>query len=104
MYFLILKLLKVKVSVHETRAKKVLMLGILDFEKKLAEISDTELLPHLSLELSRIPWSEERDHLIPKFSRDQIKFKYKDDFISDFLIKQQERAQDVTSRFSVQSD
>ena len=71
---------------------KFFMYGIPDFEAKIAAIPDSELTPHLSTELGRIPWPQERKEFMPKLSIDK-KFVYKGDFLSDRLVEQQERAQ-----------
>lgn len=76
------------------------MYGIIDFEEKLKNISDEELAPHLSPELARIPWQQERDEFLPKPFRNQ-KFVYKGDYLSDRLITQQERAQDYLKKLQV---
>lgn len=68
------------------------MYGIPDFEKRLNELPASELTPHLSTELGRIPWPQERDEFMPKLLNKQ-KFVYKKDYLSDLLVEQQERAQ-----------
>lgn len=68
------------------------MYGIPDFEKRLNELPASELTPHLSTELGRIPWSQERDEFMPKLLN-KHKFVYKKDYLSDRLVEQQERAQ-----------
>jgi hypothetical protein len=68
------------------------MYGIVDFEKQVNELPASELTPHLSTELGRIPWSQEREEFMPKPLTGN-KFVYKSDYLSDRLIEQQERAQ-----------
>ena len=68
------------------------MYGIPDFEKQVNDLPSSELTPHLSNELGRIPWPQERDEFMPKPLNKQ-KFVYKSDYLSDRLVEQQERAQ-----------
>ena len=70
------------------------MHGIPDIEENLNEheFSTSELTPHLSIELGRIPWPKEREEFMPKPLNKQ-KFVYKSDYLSDRLVEQQERAQ-----------
>lgn len=68
------------------------MYGIPDFEKQLNDLPISELTPHLSTELDRIPWSQECEEFMPK-PLNRKKFVYKSDYLSDLLIEQQERAQ-----------
>lgn len=76
------------------------MYGIPDFEAKIDAIPDSELTPHLSTELGRIPWLQERQEFMPKPFRDQ-KFVYKGDRLSDLLVGHQERAQAFRNRLMV---
>jgi len=68
------------------------MYGIPDFEAKIAAVPDSELTPHLSTEIGRVPWPRERQEFMPK-PICKRKFEYKGDFLSDRLVEQQERAQ-----------
>lgn len=76
------------------------MYGIIDFEEQVNKIEPSELSEHLSTELGRIPWPQERDELLPKLFHKQ-KFVYKSDYLSDRLIEQQESAQAFQQRLKV---
>lgn len=68
------------------------MYGIPDFEKQVNELPSSELTPHLSNEIGRIPWPQEREKFMPKLLNKK-EFIYKSDFLSDKILEQQERVQ-----------
>ena len=79
------------------------MYGIPDFEDRIAAVPDSELAPHLSSELGRVPWPQEREELMPQ-PTSKRKFVYKGDFLSDRLVEQQERAQAFQNNLLVHID
>lgn len=76
------------------------MYGIVDFEEQVNKLQPEELSPHLSTDLERIQWPQERDELLPKLLNKQ-KFVYKSDYLSDRLVEHQERAQAFQLRLTV---
>lgn len=76
------------------------MYGIPDFEDQVRKVSTSDLAPLLSNELGRIPWQKEKEEFLPKLIRNK-KFVYKNDFLSDRIIEQQERFQNFQGNLAV---